>query len=113
MRVLIIGASRGIGLETARQALEAGYGLRAFARSSAANLNSNSSLENILGDALNVEDVRTALVGGRRYSDSWRGIKRVVSASASVFGGDRNFDWRNENPKGQTFDLLNRIWSWR
>ena len=63
MRVLIIGASRGIGLETARQALEADYGVRAFARSTAANLNSNSSLENIRGDALNVEDVKTALVG--------------------------------------------------
>ena len=63
MRVLIIGASRGIGLETARQALEAGYGVRTFARSSAANLNSNSSLENFRGDALNVEDVKTALVG--------------------------------------------------
>ena len=63
MRVLIIGASRGIGLETARQALEAGYGVRTFARSSAASLNSNSSLENLRGDALNVEDVKTALVG--------------------------------------------------
>ncbi len=63
MRVLIIGASRGIGLETARQALEAGYGVRAFARSTAANLNSNSSLENFRGDALNFEDVKTALVG--------------------------------------------------
>ena len=63
MRVLIIGASRGIGLETARQALEAGYGVRAFARSTVAILNSNSSLEIIRGDALNVEDVKTALVG--------------------------------------------------
>ena len=63
MRVLIIGASRGIGLETARQALEAGYGVRTFARSSAAILNSNSSLENFRGDALYVEDVKTVLVG--------------------------------------------------
>ena len=63
MRVLIIGASRGIGLETARQALEAGYGVRAFARSTVAILNSNSSLENFRGDALYVEDVKTALVG--------------------------------------------------
>ena len=63
MRVLIIGASRGIGLETARQTLEAGYGVRAFARSTSADLNSNSRLENYRGDALNVEDVKTALVG--------------------------------------------------
>ena len=63
MRVLIIGASRGIGLETARQALEAGHVVRAFARSTADNLNSNSSLENVCGDALNAEDVIPALVG--------------------------------------------------
>ena len=34
-QVLIIGASRGIGLETTRQALEAGHRVRAFARSAA------------------------------------------------------------------------------
>jgi NAD(P)-dependent dehydrogenase (short-subunit alcohol dehydrogenase family) len=32
-RVVIIGASKGIGLETTRQALEAGHMVRAFARS--------------------------------------------------------------------------------
>jgi len=32
-RVLIIGASKGIGLETTRQGLEAGYQVRALARS--------------------------------------------------------------------------------
>ena len=31
-RVLIIGASKGIGLETTRQALEAGHQVRALAR---------------------------------------------------------------------------------
>jgi NAD(P)-dependent dehydrogenase (short-subunit alcohol dehydrogenase family) len=34
-RVLIFGASKGIGLETTRQALEAGHTVRAFARSAA------------------------------------------------------------------------------
>ena len=34
-RVVIIGASKGIGLETTRQALEAGHMVRAFARSAA------------------------------------------------------------------------------
>jgi NAD(P)-dependent dehydrogenase (short-subunit alcohol dehydrogenase family) len=34
-QVLIIGASKGIGLETTRQALEAGHRVRAFARSAA------------------------------------------------------------------------------
>jgi hypothetical protein len=32
---LLIGASKGIGLETTRQALEAGHSVRAFARSAA------------------------------------------------------------------------------
>ena len=33
MRILIIGASKGIGLETTRQALAEGYDVRALARS--------------------------------------------------------------------------------
>ena len=33
MQVLIVGASKGIGLETTRQALEAGHHVRALARS--------------------------------------------------------------------------------
>jgi NAD(P)-dependent dehydrogenase (short-subunit alcohol dehydrogenase family) len=34
-KILIIGASRGIGLETARAALRAGHSIRALARSKA------------------------------------------------------------------------------
>ena len=33
--VLVIGASRGIGLETVKRALEAGHRVRAFARGAA------------------------------------------------------------------------------
>ena len=63
MRVLIIGASKGIGLETTRQALDAGHFVRALARSSTAIAISDSSLEKIRGDALKPEDVEAALVG--------------------------------------------------
>ena len=63
MRVLIIGASKGIGLETTRQALEAGHHVRALARSSAAIAISNPNLEKVRGDALKTEDVQAALVG--------------------------------------------------
>jgi putative NADH-flavin reductase len=63
MRVLIIGASRGIGLETTRQALEAGHNVRAFARSATTIAVSNPSLEKLRGDALKAEDVEAALVG--------------------------------------------------
>ena len=63
MRVLIIGASKGIGLETTRQALDAGYDVRALARSASAIAVSNPSLEKMPGDALKTEDVEAALVG--------------------------------------------------
>lgn len=63
MRALIIGASKGIGLETTRQALDAGHHVRALARSAAAITISSPNLEKIRGDALKTEDVEMALVG--------------------------------------------------
>jgi putative NADH-flavin reductase len=63
VRVLIIGASKGIGLETTRQALEAGYDVRALARSAAAIGFSNPRLEKVNGDALDHRDVEAALTG--------------------------------------------------
>jgi putative NADH-flavin reductase len=63
MRVLIIGASKGIGLETTRQALDAGHDVRALARSATAIAVSNPSLEKMRGDALKTENVEAALVG--------------------------------------------------
>ena len=63
MCVLIVGASKGIGLEATRQALEAGHNVRALARSATAIAVSNPSLEKMRGDALKAEDVEAALVG--------------------------------------------------
>ena len=63
MRVLIIGASKGIGLETARQALEAGHHVRALARSAEGIALKNPNLEKVRGDALKSEDVEAALKG--------------------------------------------------
>ena len=63
MRVLIIGASKGIGLETTRQALDAGHHVCALARSVTAIAISNPSLEKMRGNALKTEDVEAALVG--------------------------------------------------
>ncbi len=62
MRVLIIGASKGIGLETVRQALEAGHQVRALARSAAAMALSDPNLEKVSGDALRPEDLEAALI---------------------------------------------------
>lgn len=63
MRVLIIGASKGIGLETTRQAIQAGHNVRALARSASAIALSDPELEKLHGDALKVQDVEAALTG--------------------------------------------------
>ena len=62
-RVLIIGASKGIGLETTRQALEAGHQVRALARSAAGLGLSDPKLEKVRGDALISNDIAAALNG--------------------------------------------------
>jgi NAD(P)-dependent dehydrogenase (short-subunit alcohol dehydrogenase family) len=62
-RVLIIGASRGIGLETVKAALEAGYSVRALARSAGRIPVSHPKLEKMAGDALEVAPVKRALTG--------------------------------------------------
>ena len=49
--VLIIGASRGIGLETVKAALEAGHSVRALARSARRIPIDHPKLEKIAGDA--------------------------------------------------------------
>jgi putative NADH-flavin reductase len=61
MRVLIVGASKGIGLETTHQALAAGYDVRAMARSANALTLSHPKLEKVRGDALDLRDVEAAL----------------------------------------------------
>lgn len=62
MRVLVIGASKGIGLETTRQALAAGYDVRALARSATSINLSEAKLEKMPGNAVNQQDVEAALV---------------------------------------------------
>jgi putative NADH-flavin reductase len=62
-RVVIIGASKGIGLETTRQALEAGHMVRAFARSAADISISDPKLEKVRGNALRSNDVTAAVKG--------------------------------------------------
>ena len=50
--VLIIGASRGIGLEAVKAALEAGHSVRALARSARRIPIDHPKLEKMAGDAL-------------------------------------------------------------
>src|ERR1051325_11683244 len=60
-KVLIIGASRGIGLETVKAALDAGHSVRALARSAAGIIIQNPALEKISGNALDSSTIRSAL----------------------------------------------------
>jgi len=61
--VLIIGASRGIGLETVKAALHAGHSVRALARSARRISVDHPKLEKMAGDALQVPTVKRALTG--------------------------------------------------
>ncbi len=61
MKVVIFGASKGIGLATVRRALEAGYEVRAFARSASSIPDDHPNLEKMDGDALDPAVVRAAI----------------------------------------------------
>jgi putative NADH-flavin reductase len=61
--VLIIGASRGIGLEATKQSLSSGHRVRAFARSAGSINIDHPNLEKRNGDALNKGDLASALEG--------------------------------------------------
>jgi uncharacterized protein YbjT (DUF2867 family) len=60
-KILVIGASRGIGRETVRTALRAGYSVRALARSAASIPIKDAALENVSGDALDRNTIQDAL----------------------------------------------------
>jgi len=61
--ILIIGASRGIGLEAVKAALTAGYSVRALARSAHSIAINDSRLEKIRGDAVDRAAIVQALDG--------------------------------------------------
>ncbi|MBM3408638.1 MAG: NAD(P)-dependent oxidoreductase [Betaproteobacteria bacterium] len=61
--VLVIGASKGIGLETVGVALKAGHRVRAFSRSGGRLSVAHPGLETRRGDALNPDDIDGALEG--------------------------------------------------
>ena len=79
--VLVMGASRGIGLETVKQALDAGHSVRAMARSAGRIPVSHPNLEVVAGDALDPVAVRQAL----------EGVDVVVQALGVAAGPDMIF----------------------
>jgi putative NADH-flavin reductase len=60
-KILVIGASKGIGLEFTRQAASAGHRVRAMARGADRISLNSDNLEKFSGDALNALDVQSAL----------------------------------------------------
>ena len=63
MRILVIGASKGIGLEAVRRGLGAGHAVRAFARRADRITIEHAALERVVGDATDPADVAGALDG--------------------------------------------------
>ncbi len=61
--VLVIGASRGIGLEAVRQGLDHGFTVRAMARNPDNMAIDHPALETVKGDALDPADVAGAVSG--------------------------------------------------
>jgi putative NADH-flavin reductase len=60
-KVLVIGASRGIGLETLRAALRSGHSARALARSAARIPIQDADLDKVSGNALDRGTIKSAL----------------------------------------------------
>lgn len=90
MHVLIMGASKGIGLETSRQAIAAGHRVRALSRSAESMGLLHPNLEKFPGDALNRPDVDAALAGvgvviqtlGVAFKDLVRPVQLFSEATA-------------------------------
>ncbi|HPG88421.1 MAG TPA: SDR family oxidoreductase [Hyphomicrobium sp.] len=80
--VLVIGASRGIGLETVKAGLAAGHNIRAFARSAANIPLEDARLTKIPGDALSRSDLENALSGADAVIQSLG----VATAKDLIFG---------------------------
>ena len=85
--VLIIGASRGIGLETVKLALKAGHSVRAMARSASAIRLRDPKLEKLDGDALHQHTIEPALAG----VDAVIQTLGVSPTPELIFGGTRLF----------------------
>jgi putative NADH-flavin reductase len=117
-KVLIIGASHGIGLETVRAALRAGHSVRALARSAASIPIQDANLDKVSGNALDPDTIRNVLQdidvviqalgvdlsprlvfeGTRLFSESTRiladamktaGVKRLITVTGLGAGDSR------------------------
>jgi putative NADH-flavin reductase len=63
MKIVVFGASRGVGLEVVKQALKAGHSVTAFVRSPEMFLLKDTNLTVFKGDSMNAEAVEKAIAG--------------------------------------------------
>jgi putative NADH-flavin reductase len=87
--IVVIGASRGIGLETVRCALSAGHRVRAFARGAGGIATEHAQLEKIAADAVDAEAVARAIAGADAVIQSLGASERaqpwVILTSTTLF----------------------------
>jgi putative NADH-flavin reductase len=113
-RVLIIGASRGIGLETVKAALHIGHSVRALARSAGRIPVEHPKLEKMAVDALQVPTVKCALTGVDVVIQSLG----VAAAPEIIFKPTRLFSAATRvlvtaGGSNQAVDLRDGLWGWR
>ena len=63
LKILVIGASSGIGLQTVKHGLDAGHEIRAFSRTADKINLIHSRLEKLSGNALEERDIANAIAG--------------------------------------------------
>jgi len=63
MKIVVFGASRGVGLEVVKQALEAGHTVTAFVRSPEKFTMKDAQLIVFKGDAMDADAVEKAIAG--------------------------------------------------
>ena len=63
MKIVVFGASRGVGLEVVKQALEAGHSVTAFVRSPEKFAVKHSNLIVVKGDSMDTSAVENAIAG--------------------------------------------------
>ena len=85
--ILVVGASRGIGLETVKSALEAGHEVRAFARS-AATIPLTRKLENLGAEAkptaLSLDKLTSSLDQTGAIDPLWRMLRIAYAATPTI-----------------------------
>src|SRR5437762_2216897 len=102
--VLIIGASRGVGLETVKAALKAGHSVRALARSARRIRVDHPKLEKMAGDALEMATVKSRADRSRCYHPVARCFGRARNhpqADAAFFQSDTSARHRDGGGSSQ------------